>query len=660
MALVPMETAADQLSKLAPPAPLGAAGGAKPAGKLVIPPLPSSGAPAEAPPPPSKPADDASTEENAENGAPKAAAGVGIIYPPPEVRNIVDKTAQFVAKNGWEFAEKVAAQKEGDAKFKFLNPASPFYAYFSHKVEQFRDGTAEASADLTVDMDDVEESAKKNTRHLEPLPEPEFTLDPPTIQAQDLDIVKLTAQFVAVNGRRFLTELSRKEDRNYQFDFLKPHHGMFHTFTTLVEQYSKILRPKKPLLDKLKDLSLDPHKLLPTVKKGADYQKHAEDERLKRVAAADAEREEIMSINWHDFVIVETLEFTGEDTNLPFPVPNPAALGARLIEAEKFERQAKLQPSGQDNTTDMDMDMDMDVEEDKPAPPAEKPAAPAAPVVAPAPKVVKIRQYDPKAAKEAKQQAPSGDHWVTSPLTGERILASKVSEHLRISLLDPRWREQKERMEAEKQKTIEQWAQGAVAVESNLKDIAARRTDIFGHGDIETEIGRKVGEREKARAEKDQADAAEAAAPMPAPASMSVSIGSSAPPVPFSAPPLPQGGGGVGGLLPTPGNSAAATPNAAPPAPRGGPSGARALPSGALPPPPKGAPPTSAAAAAAADAAAAAAAAAASAAATLCDDCSCKLPLRLLPPSLPASAPSTDSSLVSLPSPLLLGNGALT
>lgn len=49
---------------------------------------------------------------------------VGLIYPPPEVRNIVDKTAAFVAKNGLEFAGKIAAEKAGQAKFRFLQPDS--------------------------------------------------------------------------------------------------------------------------------------------------------------------------------------------------------------------------------------------------------------------------------------------------------------------------------------------------------------------------------------------------------------------------------------------------------------------------------------------------------------------------------------------------------
>lgn len=53
------------------------------------------------------------------------------------------------------------------------------------------------------------------------------------------DVVKLTAQFVARNGRQFLTSLMNRE-KNYQFDFLRPQHSLFTYFTKLVEQYTKV------------------------------------------------------------------------------------------------------------------------------------------------------------------------------------------------------------------------------------------------------------------------------------------------------------------------------------------------------------------------------------------------------------------------------------
>jgi hypothetical protein len=54
------------------------------------------------------------------------------------------------------------------------------------------------------------------------------------------DLIRVTALFVARNGRKFLTQLMNREVRNYQFDFLKPQHSNFQYFTTLVEQYTKV------------------------------------------------------------------------------------------------------------------------------------------------------------------------------------------------------------------------------------------------------------------------------------------------------------------------------------------------------------------------------------------------------------------------------------
>ena len=61
--------------------------------------------------------------------------------------------------------------------------------------------------------------------------------------------MKLTAQFVARNGRQFLTNLMNREQRNYQFDFLRPQHSLFQYFTKLLEQYTKVgpLRRSSPV-----------------------------------------------------------------------------------------------------------------------------------------------------------------------------------------------------------------------------------------------------------------------------------------------------------------------------------------------------------------------------------------------------------------------------
>jgi len=50
-----------------------------------------------------------------------------------------------------------------------------------------------------------------------------------------------------------LTNLMNREQRNYQFDFLRPQHSLFQYFTKLLEQYTKVLIPPKDLMKKLSE-----------------------------------------------------------------------------------------------------------------------------------------------------------------------------------------------------------------------------------------------------------------------------------------------------------------------------------------------------------------------------------------------------------------------
>ena len=58
-------------------------------------------------------------------------------------------------------------------------------------------------------------------------------------------------------------------------------------------------------------------------------------------------------------------------------------------------------------------------------------------------------------------------------------------------LLDPKWIEERNRSLQEKTEQEEVYAAGS-SIESSLKQLAERRTDIFGAGVEETVIGKKV------------------------------------------------------------------------------------------------------------------------------------------------------------------------
>ncbi|KAI5728320.1 hypothetical protein M8J77_014671 [Diaphorina citri] len=428
----------------------------------------------------------------------------------------------------------------------------------------------------------------------DPPKEFEFIADPPSISALDLDIVKLTAQFVARNGRGFLTSLMQKEQRNYQFDFLRPQHSLFQYFTKLLEQYTKILIPPKDMMFRLKDESSSMAAILDEVKYRADYIRYQEAQRKQEEARVEKDRVAYAQIDWHDFVVVETVDYMpGEPGNFP-PPTTPDEVGARVLMQERMDNgeedleedeemeeeygqrrpedddmqigsdeendyynarmrgrnanrgrgrmheeineddmqegtsseeesdneneEARKSKEAKDNTQVQDMEEDSSSEEEQedipppPPPPSLKKVEPAPPLpsqpsiqpppLPPAPdKVVVKKGYDPKQARPPVVKPSPTDEFLISPITGEKIPASKVQEHMRIGLLDPRWVEQRDKHLNEKinQETV--YAPGQ-AIEASLKQLAERRTDIFGVGDEETAIGKKIGEEDTRKDDK--------------------------------------------------------------------------------------------------------------------------------------------------------------
>merc|ERR1712014_301705 len=96
---------------------------------------------------------------------------------------------------------------------------------------------------------------EKKKKVAKPPPPDQYIVNHPFIAPMDMDIIKLTAQFVARNGQKFLIGLTQRESRNPQFDFLKPTHALFGYFTSLVDSYTKCLMPNKDEVEKLKKCS---------------------------------------------------------------------------------------------------------------------------------------------------------------------------------------------------------------------------------------------------------------------------------------------------------------------------------------------------------------------------------------------------------------------
>ena len=108
-----------------------------------------------------------------------------------------------------------------------------------------------------------------------------------------------------------------------------------------------------------------------------------------------------------------------------------------------------------------------------------------------------VRDYDPKKAK-AQTKPKLADQYIISPLTNERIPASKLEEHVRYNTVDPQYKIQRDR---EMINRIDEEPTNASGTEisRNIAKLAERRTDIFGVGEKgveQTVIGKKLGEED--------------------------------------------------------------------------------------------------------------------------------------------------------------------
>lgn len=104
-----------------------------------------------------------------------------------------------------------------------------------------------------------------------------------------------------------------------------------------------------------------------------------------------------------------------------------------------------------------------------------KMSAPIVPLLPPTHDKVIIKKYDPKQAQRPIAKAPAPDEFLISPITGEKIPASKMAEHMRIGLLDPRWIEQRDKH------TVDKLNQDNVSIQvcSIYNRKLLRNTDFF-------------------------------------------------------------------------------------------------------------------------------------------------------------------------------------
>ncbi|KAM3545494.1 hypothetical protein ARSEF1564_001656 [Beauveria bassiana] len=464
----------------------------------------------------------------------------GVVLPPREIRNILEKTAGYVARNGAVFEDRIRDKEQTNSKFSFLNPEDAYHGYYQWRLTEVRAGRG---TDIAAGR--AGEAAKEPEKPQGPPKPPDFQFSArmPRINQKDLDIIRLTALFVAKNGRQFMTQLAQREGGNPQFQFLIPNHTFHNFFQHIIDQYTKLLRAgglggeggklQEEQMAELEKNIADKFYVLTRARQRGEYIKFQEQEKAQKEEQEQEAKAEFARIDWGDFVVVETINFTDDDETANLPPPtnlselqyasledrNKASISANLrieeaMPGEELEQngysaaapasapayplpaypgyaqhhnQAHYAPQipQPPQKSAQELDEERRIQERAEAQARMQQAQNVARGGAPP---MKIREnYVPGAQKAKKVQT------AMCPNCKQQIPINEMEEHMRIELLDPRWKEQKSKADARHAPSN----MSQVDVANNLKRLASQRSDVF-----DPVTGQAVSEDELARRKK--------------------------------------------------------------------------------------------------------------------------------------------------------------
>ncbi|KAL4953220.1 putative pre-mRNA splicing factor [Aspergillus filifer] len=452
----------------------------------------------------------------------------GVVLPPKDIRAIVEKTAGYVARNGAVFEDRVREKERSNPKFSFLSTNDPYAPFYQWRLTEIKEGRG---TDVSAGRPGEPTPAPAPEAPKGPAEPQEFHFSArmPNINAQDLEVVKLTALFVAKRGKSFMTALAQREARNFQFDFLRPQHSLYQFFTRLVDQYTILLRPEgvdaatfqKRRVAELEHNVKNKFHVLERARARAEWVKYQEQQKQKKEEEEENERIEYAQIDWHDFVVVETVLFDEADDQVDLPPPT----SLNDLQSASLEQKAmmSLNPLRIEEAmpTDLDVPTYYNVYPAQPEPqhpvgpvytpqtiPQPQPQAistppPVAPAMAAAHQEEEQRISERMAAREqqatARATPPSAPGQppmrirsdyvpraqarrqnaaaatALCPNCGQLIPEAELQQHMRIEMLDPRWREQQAKQQARTATTNLSTAD----VVGNLKRLASQRSDVF-------------------------------------------------------------------------------------------------------------------------------------------------------------------------------------
>ncbi|KAL3796696.1 hypothetical protein HJC23_009996 [Cyclotella cryptica] len=388
-----------------------------------------------------------------------------------------------------EEAEAAARRKKDTARKKAsaVDPVARALLKGRAKVE-------EAKRAALSKRNDTSEDAQYNHEATGPVPPPPLRhvslVAPANLTPMEIEVIKLTAQYVALSDRggaankrdNFLSNLTLREWTNPQFMFLQPRHAHFAYFTALVDGYRSFLpggedyeimkmNGKKERLAhlmtedavKTKTTETAVAECLEAAAYRTEYERDAANR--KREALENAAGGGILggagTIDWHDFVVVETIEFSPDEVVEALPPPTSLRLAVLTNElSAKEKKEQQQQEENDDEMEESEEEEDMEEDDDE----GEE-------------QLKVVANYQPKVVSTKEITGDASRTHIIDPITGKSIAIADMPEHMRIQLLDPKWAEERRRF-LEKQRETNYVA--GEDISANISRLAQARGDLFG------------------------------------------------------------------------------------------------------------------------------------------------------------------------------------
>eukprot|EP01064_Diplonema_japonicum_P016566 TRINITY_DN24571_c0_g1_i1.p1 TRINITY_DN24571_c0_g1~~TRINITY_DN24571_c0_g1_i1.p1 ORF type:complete len:438 (+),score=117.49 TRINITY_DN24571_c0_g1_i1:67-1380(+) len=364
----------------------------------------------------------------------------GVILPPALIKEIADKTALFVARSGKAFEQKVLQNEKGNDKFKFLDEGNPFHGYYLSKVDEYKmrlSAGEDVQLEKKEEEQDVTEKPEKSHTKVKARANPFEKLYTVPVERKmpsvELEIIKQMAKYVAQHGKAFLSQIAQKERNNPTFDFLKGSSPRFPVFQNFLKAYTALLNPPKDNIERLQDDCDNRMSILTHCNDVVSWRREDDEQKKVKESEVEVERVAYHSIDWSDFVIVETIDFTDAPTT-PTPAPPagppPLPVQARPAPVPSLASSAPVAPSGPMPTVKSANQMKhfLDEDEDMSA------------------HVRTGYVRDPQADRKRKAD-------VVDP-SGRVIPADAAEEHMRRSTINPQWQKQKQRLQDDLANTV--------------------------------------------------------------------------------------------------------------------------------------------------------------------------------------------------------------